>query len=226
VQADHLSDGIGDHVLEEIADIEIGLVPDRDQLAESDPLIVGTVVDRQHERAALGEQADMSGDDLLDIEHAGRRERHAVPQIDKAEAVRAYQPHASLGRDASDLVLRGNTLRARLGKAGRDNDTAADAGRGALADGLRHDRRRHGDDGDIDRRRIGDACVALAALYDIAARIERHDLGLEAMQSEVMHDPPTPLAAIVGGAEDGDTPRLEDAGDRQARRSFHGISGL
>jgi hypothetical protein len=228
VQADHLGDGIGDHVLEKIADIEVCLVPDRDQLAETDALVVRAVVDRQHERAALGEQADVACDDLLDIEHAGRGKRHPVPQIDEPEAVRAHQTHAGLGRNARDLLLRDDTLRARFGEAGRDDDAAADAGRGALANGLRHDRRGHRDDGDVDRRRVGDPRIALAALDHFAARIERYDLAREPVERQIMHDPPAPFAAIVGGAEDRDPPGLEDACDRQARWRFrgHGINGL
>ena len=72
MEADHLGDGVADHVLEEIADIEIGLVPHGDELAEADALVVRAVVDRQHQRAALREQSDMAGDDPLDVEHARR----------------------------------------------------------------------------------------------------------------------------------------------------------
>src|SRR5579864_6061127 len=102
MQANRLSNGITDHVLEEVTDIEISLVADRDELTEPDPLIVRSVVDGQHERAALRDEADMPRYDLLHIQHARRCQRHAVSKVDQTKAVRADEPHARLRRNPSN----------------------------------------------------------------------------------------------------------------------------
>jgi hypothetical protein len=103
---------------------------------------------------------------------------------------------------------------------------AAAHSRSVCAHGLRHDRRRDGNDRDIDRRRVADPRIAFAPLHDVAPRVERHDLAGEAVEREIMHDAAAPFAAIVRGAEDGDAARREDLGDREARCGVRRHGGL
>src|SRR5208282_893698 len=86
VQTDRPGVGIANHVLEEVADIEIDLIANGDDLAEADSLIVGAVIDGKHQGPALRDEPDVATMDSLDIEDARRRQGHAVAKIDETEA--------------------------------------------------------------------------------------------------------------------------------------------
>src|SRR5271169_5502636 len=145
----------------------------------------------------------MAGDYPVDVEHACRCQCHAVAEIYEAKAVRPDKPHSRRRRDRLDFLLRPSALGVGLRETGRDDDAAADIGRGAFLQRPRHGGSRYRDDRDIDLWRIANMGVASAALHGVATWIDRDGLAPEAVKSEIVHDATAPLAAIVRGSEDG-----------------------
>ena len=89
-------------MLEEVADLEVRLVADRDELAEADTHVVGAVEDREQDGAALAHDADRAAIELVDLEHARGGERHTVQHVDEAEAVRPDEPHAGAAAELGE----------------------------------------------------------------------------------------------------------------------------
>jgi hypothetical protein len=216
-----------DEVLEEVADVEVDLVAERHAVAEADAVAGGAVDDGHHQGPALAHQPDLAVGETIGVEHHRRAEREPVMGDDQTHAVRSHQPCAALARDRDQLGLARRALVAGLGEAGGDDDAAPDARRGRLPHG-RHERRaRHRQDGDVGwRRRGGDRGIGAASEHLGPAGVDRQDLAGEAVPQQEVHDAPAELVLAVGGAEDRDRARMQDAVDLHTRmRALVGEQG-
>ena len=218
VHADRLGARLVDHVLDEVADLEIGLVAERDAVAEAEAVGAGAVEDRDHQGAALADETDRPVVQPLGVEHDRRAERQPVVRHDQSHAVRPDEPDAGAPRDLHELGLTGGAVGAGLGEAGGDDDAAADAGLGRLAHALDERGRWHRENRDVGRRRHrGDRRVGAASEHLGAAQIDRVDVAAEAVAHQEPHDAPAELVAAVRGAEDGDRAWMQDARDVEPR---------
>jgi hypothetical protein len=219
VDAQRLRAGLGDHVVEKVADLEVDLVAERDAVAEADAIGGGAVDDRDHQCAALAHQPDGAVGQAIGVEHDRRAEGQAVVRHDESHAVGADQTRAALPGDGHELGLPGGALVAGLGEPGGDDHAAADAGGRRLAHGRHQGRTRHRQDSDIGwRRRRRDRGIGGPSQHLGPTRIDRQDLAGEAVAEQEVHDAPAELVLAVGGAEDGNRARVQDALDVDAGR--------
>ncbi len=117
IHADHAGRGILDHVLDEIAELEVALIAERDAGAEADAVAIGTIEHRDHQRAALAHESDLADQQPLGIEHHRRAERQMVCRVQEPHAIGPDDPHAGAPADRGDLLLPRRALGARLGKS-------------------------------------------------------------------------------------------------------------
>ena len=139
----------GEQVLEEILDAVGGLVAGRDRDRHVEPVAVQAGAHDGRHGAALRHDGDAGPAQRLRL---GDRKGDAdvVGIIDVAEAVRAFDGHAAGARDGRDLVLHRLAGRPELGKAGREDDDAADAALGATLHRVEHAGGRNGQHDAID----------------------------------------------------------------------------
>jgi hypothetical protein len=218
VDAERLGAWIGDHVVEEVADLEVDLVAERHPVAEADAVGGGAVDDRDHQRAALAHQADRTVGEAIGVEDDRRAQGQPVVRHDQAHAVGADQSGATRPRDRHQLGLTGGALVAGLGEARGDDHAAADTGGRRLAHGRHQGRSRHGQDGDVGRRRRRrDGRIGEPPEHFGPAGVDRQDVAGEAVAEQEVHDAAAELVLAVGRPEDGDRARVQDALDVDAR---------
>src|SRR5262249_32562990 len=141
---------IVDHVFDEIAELEIALIAERDAGTEADAVAVRAVEHRNHQCAALAHEPDVTDEKPLRIEDHRRAEREMKGRIEEAHAVRPDNAHTGLAADARALLLPRGALDARLGKTRGHDHAATDTSLGALGDAADQLRRRHREDRYID----------------------------------------------------------------------------
>ena len=95
--------------------------------------------------------------------------------VDDTHAVRAHHAHAVTAHALDELGLQFAAARIGLGEAGRDDDEALDAGRGAVVDDGEHGFAGHRDDRQIDAESEGRARVGVTA----RARAARSTRGID-----------------------------------------------
>src|SRR5262249_25902339 len=100
-------------------------------------------------------------------------------------------------------------------------------GRGRLAHGGHERGAGYGQDGDVGwRRRRGDRRIRAPPKHLVAPGIDRQDLAAKPVADEEVHDAAAELVLAVGGAEDRDRARVQDALETYARtRALPGEQG-
>ena len=206
VQDDAARVRVGAEVVDEVAEVHVGHGADADEGAEADLVGGRPVEDGGAQGAGLAEEGHAAGrrDDVCegDVEvQAG---------ADVAEAVGPDDAHAVALGDGADLFLELLAGVADLLEAGRDDDGAGHAGLAALAHRLGHRLRRHGDDRQVDLAGyLADRGVGLDALHRLRRYVDRVDDAVVLRADEVAQEDVADRPLLVGGADDGDAPRVE-----------------
>ena len=135
VDAHRIGGGIVDEVFEEVADLQVRLVAQRHAGAEADALARGAVEQRDHQRAALADQADAPGQQTA---RCPARSRSTAPAAQPG-LIRPMQFGPTIRmpagvRDVQNALLQFRAGLIGLGKAGGDDHAAAHAGGSALLD--------------------------------------------------------------------------------------------
>ena len=221
-QRDDPGGGIVHKVLGEVLHAGRRLVAGRDRERKAEA--AGEQVDLQHRGhgTALRDDADAGPVAEFLGRHLYEGERHAVNEVDEAEAVRPLQDKTMFPGEAGELALLGEARLASLGEAGREDDDRADLARGELPGGLEHRGARDGQHRDVDAR---------GKFTDRAAAFAPADLG--ALGVDEMDFSPVTGAFQIGehrGAEGARGGRGPDDGNRagpeQAVERRGGVRGV
>jgi hypothetical protein len=114
-------------------------------------------------------------------------------------------------RDPNELGFARSTFRPELREVRRDDDTAWNARRAARFERLHEVRRRHCEEGYVDRvSGFGHAPDRVDAEYRSACRVHGNDPAAVPMLRQELHDASAELCGVAGGADDGDAPGLDD----------------
>jgi len=177
--------GIVGEEADDLADAEVGLVADRDELGEPQAARGAAREHRAEHGAALRDEARAAGGRRLHLEHRVHRERHAPGEVDHAHAVRPEQAHAERARALDEARLALGAFRARVGEA-----VAVDARHRHLAPAAVLERRLDvldHDEGVVDSRGVGEAAVAGQAEDFTPGRIHREHLaGVAVLHQEAL----------------------------------------
>ena len=197
------------HVLQQVRLVDVAGVAVADRVAEAQAASLRLAAQLDRVAAALRDEADRPA---LLREVAAGQERVAARRTVHAEAVRPDDANA-LRRDAPDLLLQRHPLRvARLREAGAVDLRAVDALRQALAEHLRHQRRRHHDVGGVDGLRdVGDGRVDAQAEDLAAAGVDGEQPPFEAEVDQRVEEAAAPSVLVRGSADDRESAREEDS---------------
>ena len=170
-EQDHARVPIVDEQLDQLADAEVGLVADRDQLGEAEAARRAAREHRAEHRAALRDDAGGAGGQRVHLQHRVHRERDAARDVDHAHAVRPEQADAERARTRDEARLARRAFRAGLGEAVGEDGDDGNAARAARLDGELHRVARRHDEGVVDRARgLGEVRVRAFAEDLRAAR--------------------------------------------------------
>jgi hypothetical protein len=141
-----------------------------------------------------------------DQRRAGREgEVEPAPGTDPAQAVRSDQPQRGLGEPRSQLGFPSPALVPRLAEARADHHRGGDAPGDALLERIQHGRRRHSDDGQIDRlRHVEDRGHRRQPLHDRARGVDRDDPTGIAAGPEIRQHAAAHFRGIARSADHGD----------------------
>src|SRR5690606_21301265 len=123
ISADHACGTVTDQEVEEITDLEIGLVTHREAMRESAARAPGLVEGGGHECAALTDEADRQLGQRFAIKDRRGTQGDSLFGADNAKAVWTDQTHAGATSDLNQLLLKFAAFIAGIGEAGRDDDT-------------------------------------------------------------------------------------------------------
>ena len=109
VEQRHVGAGVRLPVLEQVVGGDVGAISHRRERGQAQVAIAGELDERQSERPALRDEADVSR--LRHARGEGRIQPHAGGGVDDAEAVGSDQSHTALAADLEQLALKLGSLR-------------------------------------------------------------------------------------------------------------------
>ena len=198
-------------IVEQIGDIDIELVADRNDPRKSDRSFRAPIDHRGRDRAGLRNQ--------------GQRPRHGLTRGEAriqrnggehhAEAVRPYNPHLAGTRRLLDRFRE----RARaVSKSGRDDDGPSDAPLARLSDDFRNRSCRRGDDDEIrDKGQRLEIRIRLSPVDLPIPRIDQRDLAGKSPACHVAQDDGPDRRPAQAAADNRDTPWREDSLETKSR---------
>ena len=210
---------VAGHVVQEVGEGEVGLVPGGHDIAEAQSGRLAPVEQRKADAARLRDDADapvgdQRGRSFVRLRfHRGAEGGADPPQrVPVAFAVRAGDAQPGAAGDVADARLHLRRGAALLGKAGADDDHVLDAGARAF---LRRGRDRAC--GDCDHRHVDrlagrvERWVAAQPADLLVARIHRHDAALEPVVAQVAQQQAADAVRVGGRAEHRDRSGPEEA---------------
>jgi hypothetical protein len=223
---DVADDDLGALVLREMADavreVDIALVAGGDPQVQAQAALADQRQAIAAESTALADQADAAWHQP-EARGAGREgAQDAALHIDHAHAVGADDAHAGAARERADAELPFGPLTADLGKARTEHHRSADALGGAVLERGQHRRRRHRDDGQVDRprhRRHGGK--RRQALDHGRLRVDGVERPVEAAALQEVERPSADLGGVGRCTVDRDGTRVE----QRAQRCTRGLGG-
>ncbi len=147
--------------LQVVLEVEIRLVAGADHLAQSHTPPRQRLHDARAQGAALAQEGHRAGGNVGGEPDADDPRMH----VSVAVAVWPHEVQPGLARGRQYLRLEPGALAVHLGEARRYDDDGLDPFFGALAEYLRHDRRRHHDNRQL--HRVGDVQYAFVGLYPL-----------------------------------------------------------
>ena len=214
--------------IDHFADIDVAFVAGRHPVIGADAALLRHQQDMGAVGAAL---ADDAGRPRRPVDHGRRVGEGAEPGFvegEDAEAVRPDDTHAAVPRDLRDGLLRPLAVRALLGEAGGEDDGGLHARLGAIAQRIDGNRRRHGDQGAIDRLwHVADRRKGGEALDGLAPRVDRVDPPAIAHRLHRVDRPAADARRRIGRTDHRHGFRAQDrqqgSGSGPGRRIGHGL---
>ena len=145
VDADHAGVLVGRERLDELRGLDVGLVPERGEARDADAVLRAEQAQLEGEVAALGDDPERAGRELV---HAEVERRRCV--VD-AEAVRPEHHRSGAAHLLDDAALELLAAVVDLAEAGRDRDDPARAGSECVVDAGLERRGRHRDHDELGR---------------------------------------------------------------------------
>ena len=214
VAGHHPDPRVLDHVGEEVAQVEVGLVAAVDEIAERESALARELEDRGAEGPALGDEADRSRRRLA-LSGLAEGRHHPVEGVHEAERVGAEEPEAALARERRRLPLERPSLLAHLAESRAEHHRRPHLARGAVPERRRHARGRHRHDREVDGRRDrAHARIAREAGERSVLRVHGEDPARVALVEEELERSPVDLHEVLGGPDDGDGARAEQRVER------------
>ena len=149
VEQDRAGVAIEREIVEQVAEIDVDHVAERDHAREADRAIGGPVEHRRHHRSRLRHEREVSRS-RRQVREAGV---DAVRRRHESDAVGAHDAHAARACRVEHRALERGPLGPALAKPGGEDDHGAGAALGELTDDLGHRRRRCRDHREIGRER-------------------------------------------------------------------------
>jgi hypothetical protein len=219
-------------VFDKIGDIEVGLVANRDAVAEADFFILREVEQHARDAAALNQKGDVAGREFRAIERAGGPDDELIEHVHIAVAVGPTDANPRFAREGAEPLLQPLAVLARLGEARVQDEHGADAPRAAVLQRVEEPAVRHHHDRDVDRlRNVADVRISPDALDFRPVRIDGKDRALELRFEQMLEHAPGKLIGVVRRADDGDRARIEHSLDDGLllhafyRSTFFGFTG-
>ncbi len=209
IEQDRAGPAVERKMVEQVVEIDVGHIAERDDAGKADVAPVGPVDHRRDHGAGLGDEGEIAGQ--------GRRRGEARIELhlrgEHAEAIRADQPHAARPRG----LKRAFGERARpLAQAAGENDGGLGAAPGGVGNDIGHDggRGRNHDQIGRDGKRA-DAGVTSQAIDLAVAGIDEIDAAGEARGQDILEqnvaDAARPRARAGYGDRAGGEDRIEAA---------------
>ncbi len=191
--------------LDQVRGGQVGLVPERREARDAEPVVGGEQGDLEREVAALRDHADRARHEVV------RAEVELRSRVVDAEAVGAEHHRTRLAHAGRQRVLARLALVAELSEACADGDDRARPGRERGVDGLLEAGRGH---------RHDDELGALRQLFERSVRPLPEDLASLAVDEvdaasvratqRATRDPLPPLPGVARGADDSDRAGVEE----------------
>ena len=199
--------------LDQLGRLHVRLVPQRNEAREAEPELGPDHADLEREVAALRDETDRPGLQLL------RAELELGAGVVDTEAIGPDQDSAGAADSLDDRTLARRPLVAHLAEAGADQDDAFRAGVERSVDCLLHP---GGGDGDDDELRclgeLGQRRVRLAAEDLAALAVDEEDRTTSLALDRAAGEPEAPLAGDRRRAEHCDRPGVEEGREVAAHR--------
>ena len=209
VEQDGPGVGIAAQVVEDLAEPDVGRIPERDEVRESDAPRVRPVEHQGADRVRLRDEADVAR------ERPRPREAGVEPDArhEDAEGGAPQEPDAVAPGRSQRAPLERAALRVWQGAQAPGQHQGGPRSAGAeLVDELRDGRGRSAEDRQVgDAREAGHVGVGEDACHRLVAGVDGHDGPVEATREEVAHDDVAHALGAVVGADDRDGTRAEHA---------------
>ncbi len=204
VEQDRARVRVAAEVVEQVAEVHVGRVAERDEVREPDAAALRVVEHRGRQRAGLGNERERAR------ARADVREACIEPDAghQQADAVGAEDPQAMRARRLEHAAHQLRSRRRR--RHGRDHDGRAGAAMPELVHQARQRRGRGADDSEIRRRRQLLDCGPGAPAGDRPVpQVDRPELATEAAGEHIADHRRAHAAGTVGCADHGDRGRTQ-----------------
>jgi len=193
--------------LDELGDVEVGLVANRHEARESHACLGGDQCQLDPEVAALRDQADRSGRELA------RCQVQLADGVRHAEAVRADEQSARRADPVGDRALDRQAVMSCFAQSRGDRDDRPRPRRQRIIDSLLKAGRADADDDEVDRPgHVGKRGVGALAEDVLAAAIDEEDAAPRQSLQGATREPIAPFGRRRRGAEDRERARIEERG--------------
>ena len=196
---------VGRQIIEQIAEIDVAHIPQRDDMGKADAPFRGPIEHGRDDRPGLGDEGDIA----FVGRQMGKARIDAGMGRDQPDAVRPDDPHQMRARRVEHGLMQ-FVAAFDLAETRRDNHCRAAALLAEFLDDLGNAGRRCRDDRQIRcRRQIGDRTVVQGRADRGLMGIDRHDRPVEARSEEIVGNDRAHGMGPVAGADQGDRLRAE-----------------
>ena len=207
VDGDQLGRGVPGQLADQLRDLHVGLVADRDEAREAQPGALGEHPDLEREVAALGDQPDRAAREVV------RHEIELRAGVEHAEAVRAEQDRPGGARPLGERAV-ARAAGIAVGRARRDHDDGARAGRERVVERRLERRRRHREHREAGRfGQLAERGVRRPAEDLAGAPVDQVHAPPRLPAQRAAREPVAPLDGVVGRADDRHGVRVEEGGE-------------
>jgi hypothetical protein len=209
VEQDGGGGGLLREVVEQVAEVEVGHVADRDEVGEADAASRRPVEDAGHDRAGLGDEREPA-------RRRGEMREGGIQALSRhhdAEAVGANDAQQMRARRGEHgLAQRVTTLRPAFAEPCADDDGGSGAARPELGDDRRHRRRRCHHHREIGRRRQARYVRMAGRAVDLGVfRVYQHDRAGKSGAAQIARDDRAWRQWPLAGTDQRHRCRLEQA---------------
>ena len=209
-ERDHLGLLVVHEGVDHLGHVDVGLVAERDEGADTDAPALGPVEQVHRHAARVADEGHRArGVPVGDV--VGGDGHVAVGDTEDPDAVRPDHPGSGRGGCRRELALDPVTVGAELAEPGGADRDRRDPAVRALLDRLGHQPGRHHDDG---RVQVvvdgGEARVGSVVPDAVAVRVDEMHTAPVPGPFEVHPDPPGHCGGVRRGADDGDRARVEE----------------